>query len=181
MRKSFFYILMSLFCFASCKTDSLSEPIRQLEESEIDSIYVILMKEGILFPIKVTRSDFLINHQNDLDSLYCDSILVEPKEIRMFSKLLNELPASDTLSYYSSQVSYELKKTGDVIRFIQNSMDNQGVLLLFHQDSIEYVWLSNTQIERGNIRYEMTDTIKRYIHKLNSLSDDSSLVTRSFQ
>lgn len=173
MKKAFLYLLIPLFYFASCKTDSLREPVRQLEEPGIDSIYVILMKEGIMSLIKERRSDFFINHQNDSDSLYCDSILVNSEGIRIFSKLLDDLPVSDTLSYYSNQISYEIKKTGEIIRFVQNSMDNRGVLMLFHQDYIEYVWLSETQIERGNKRYEMTDTIKRYIHKLNSLSSDS--------
>ena len=180
MRKFIFLLFVCLFCYAGCKMESSCEPITQMEQSSIDSIHVILMKEGIIFCTRENRSEFFRNYQNDSDGLFCDSLLVKSDEINELSRLLNELPVIDTLSYSSSQISYEMKKTGDVIRFIENSMDNRGVFLIYHRDNMEYVWLSENQIERGNFRYEMTDTIKQYIHKLNKLSADSVPVFNTF-
>lgn len=168
-------ILVLNLCFilliVSCNVKSGSETAShsRTESNTIDSVHVILMPEDIVFCVKENRSAFFENFREDDGEMFCDSMIYDSDEINEMIVCMKALPATDTLSYYSSQISYEMNKTGDKVRFLENSMDNRGVILIYHRDSLEFVWLSETAMERGNVKYEMTEDFKVFLRKLRKV------------
>lgn len=169
--KSLLFGLLNLCCILlilSCNVNSGDEntSYSETESYAIDSVHVILMPEDIIFCVRENRSTFFENFSEDDGEMFCDTMVYDSEEINEMMVCMNALPVTDTLSYYSSQISYEMDLAGGKIRFLENSMDNRGVILIYHRDSLEFVWLSETAMERGNVKYGMTEDFKVFLRRL---------------
>lgn len=169
--KSLWYGVFTLVCILlilSCNIKPTHvNSLHVVEDSSaIDSIHVFLISEDVIFCVRKNRSSFFEGFSGDAVELYSDTILKDPDIINETMKLIRTSPKSDSLSYYSSQISYEMKKYGNKIRFIENSMDNRGAMIIYYRDSLEFVWLSQDEMERGNLRYDISNDFRLFLRQL---------------